>query len=63
MNKGYTIESIGCGLFIVVCNFKSLNEIVNYRFSEISFVNKNDNNAIGMWKPKKLKQWNTGKKN
>jgi len=52
MSKGYTVSSTGRGVFIVVCNFEGLNEVANYCYSNIAFVQKNKN-TIGMWKIKK----------
>jgi len=51
MSKDYKVDTFGKGEFIMVMNYKSLNEVTNYHFNNKSYIKKQDH-AIGYWKPK-----------
>jgi hypothetical protein len=55
MQKGYIInEPVGNGLYIQVTNFKGLNQIGHYRYSDEAYCTPTYS-AIGAWKPKLIK--------
>lgn len=54
MKEGYTIESYGKGTYVLVNNYKALNQITNFVYSEPLYEIKRSINSIGLWKPKKL---------
>jgi len=56
MKEGYKVLSAqGAGKYIGVYNYKFLNEIGTFRFSDINYLLGSDN-LVGIWKPKLIKQ-------
>ena len=56
MKEGYKVlEPAGQGMYIVVFNYKALNEIGHYRYSQ-DYGWLPSSQRIGMWKPKLIKQ-------
>ena len=56
MKEGYKVlEASGIGKYIGVYNYKFLNEIGTFRFSDINYLLGSDN-LVGIWKPKLIKQ-------
>ena len=56
MKEGYKVlKTFGQGIYIEVYNYKALNEIGHYRYSN-PLVSGMSDNKIGMWKPKLIKQ-------
>ncbi len=56
MKEGYKVlKTIGGGLYIQVTNYTGLNEIGHYRYYSEYGVTDTPS-AIGMWKPKLIKQ-------
>lgn len=56
MKEGYKVlEPFGQGMYVEVYNYKALNEIGHYRYSN-PLVSGMSDNKIGMWKPKLIKQ-------
>lgn len=56
MKEGYKVlEPYGKGLYIEVYNYKALNEIGHYRYSQ-NYGTLFSENKIGLWKPKAIKE-------
>ena len=56
MKEGYKVlEYYGNGVYIEVYNYKALNEVAHYRYSQ-DYGKLFSSNRIGMWKPKLIKQ-------
>ena len=56
MKKGYKVlKASGIGKYIGVFNYKYLNEIGTFRFSNVNYQLGNDN-LVGIWKPKLIKE-------
>lgn len=56
MKEGYKVlEASGIGKYIGVFNYKHINEIGTFRFSDINYLLGCDN-LVGIWKPKLIKE-------
>ena len=55
MKEGYKVESYGKGTYVLVNNYKGLNQITNFVYSEPLYEIKRSINSIGLWKPKTIR--------
>jgi hypothetical protein len=55
MKNGYTINNYGNGTYVLVNNYKGLNEIVNFIYTDPLYPVSRSINSIGLWKPKAKK--------
>lgn len=55
MKEGYTINNYGNGTYVLVNNYKGLNEIVNFIYTGPLYEIKRSINSIGLWKPKTIR--------
>jgi hypothetical protein len=54
MKAGFKVLNEGTGCYILVQNYHSLNEVVNYYFTYYENIKK-DYCSVGVWKVKQLK--------